>query len=374
MTITTHRKNLLPALKFCASIVPPKSTIPVLAMLRFAASSGKIDIESSNLEHHLWHSADAETGPDGKLDVLVPARELLALIQSLPDAALEISHKPPYMIIRCGKNKYRLPTDDPANFPKPPEKDDAIAKIGLTQADMETLAGALHAAGNDDLRSTMKAANIHENAGRLAAICTDGHRLAFFPTDVQAPEGLTALAPPETIRMAMAMNAPTITMTLYESSVHFATEKCSLNSQLIAGQYPNWKRVTPKLEAYPIKARIERQALLDSLNRNQLFAERGPQEDFSATQITLAGSTITIETSSDSRGAGKEELAASVEPDAGEPFTILFSAHYLRDGVFAMPGDEITLHLITPNDAAFITSAAAPQAFTLVLPRRIELI
>ncbi len=369
--ITTHRTSLLPALKYCASIVPAKSTIPVLSMIRFAASENGIDIESSNLEMHLWHTAETEDGVGPKIDVLVSAREILALVQSLPaDVALTISHEAPYLLIRAGKNKYRLPADDPAHFPEPtPAGSDATASIDLTLADLETFAAALHACSTDDLRSTLKAAWLHSNNGKLDIVCTDGHRLAFFPGDAVVPDDFPgALVPPAAIRMAMAMESQTIKATLYESCIHFAGANCSLRSQLVAGQYPNWRRVVPDIAEYIIAVVVPRQPLLDSLSRNQLFAERLQGGDISVSYLTFDAETLRVETASDSRGGGADIIPASAT-NTGEPFRIGLSAHYLRDAINALPGDEIIFNLKSPDKPAIITSHGAPGAFTLVMPR-----
>src|SRR4030067_94840 len=119
MKFKTDRANLHQATSKLLSIVPPKSTLPILSNILFELEKDKLALKVTDLDVSMTATLDVVAQKAGS--VAVPAKIFSEIVRELPDFELEVSSFDGRMEIKCGSGVYKMsgfPADD---FPKLPD-------------------------------------------------------------------------------------------------------------------------------------------------------------------------------------------------------------------------------------------------------------
>ncbi len=91
--------------------------------------------------------------------------------------------------ITSDNGKYKVMGENPDNFPKEPEANDATDFTMTSTALVTAINKALFAVSNDDLRPAMTGVFFELAKKSISFVATDAHRLVKYSrTDVQCPE------------------------------------------------------------------------------------------------------------------------------------------------------------------------------------------
>ena len=85
-------------------------------------------------------------------------------------------------------------------------------------------------------------------------------------------------------------------------------------------------------------------------------------------RLRFAEGELTISAQSQDVGETRETMPAGY---TGEPIEIGFNAEFLREGLEAVPGDEVTLNLINPLRPGLITLPDDDSFWYLIMPIRL---
>src|SRR6266566_4025119 len=325
MEFSVFRSDLLKELELVQGAIERKASVPVLSNVLIDAQKGKLALSATNLAIGLRSYAVAAVKTSGS--VTVPARRLLEILRSLPEAdicfkALE-NH---WVQVTCGRSSFKLTGIAGDTFPKFPE----IPKTNATLPS-EMLAAMLRrtafAVSNDEGRFTLNAVLFVANGNRIRMVATDGFRLALVEKEVEglnAAEELRVLIPKEAAHqlgtlLTLRKQDERTGIAKDEQHLFFTQDERLLVSRALAGQFPNYESILPQNDR---ALEADRLALLRAIERVALEAAPG--------EITLKGS-------SQDCGEGSDTIAAEF---AGEALRVGFNPRYLAEFLSAVSGAE----------------------------------
>jgi DNA polymerase-3 subunit beta len=197
-------------------------------------------------------------------------------------------------------------------------------------------------------------------------VATDSYRLA-----VRDVAGVSVLAEEQKVLVpAKALNelvrilpsTGDITLRLGERVATFEAGDARVSTQLIEGEFPNYRQLIPA--AYPNRVTVAREALLDGIRRVKLLAR-----DATPIRLGLAKETLDLTAVAQDVGNAAETLDAQYD---GDEMTVAFNPDYLAAGVDAVLGDEVQLETLDALKPAVLRGPGDDAFLYLLMPVRVS--
>jgi DNA polymerase-3 subunit beta len=374
VTVTLERGALAQAMQAVGRVIERRNTIPILANVLLRAEPGGLTIIGTDLDIRAETRVAAEVSAPGA--ITVPAGLLGDIAKKLPDGAQVAlawdAGAADHVALKAGRSRFRLQALPEADYPD-------FDASGLTHAfDMPAavLSRALgrveFAISTEETRYYLNGVHLHLMAGadgaKLAAVATDGHRLARVLLPL--PAGLAEDMPPIIVPRKTALEIARLVdkaegevrVELGASKIAVGRGATRLVSKLIDGVFPDYLRVIP---AGNDKAgRIDREAFAGALERVTTVAgERGR-----AVKFAFAPGRCALEVTNPDAGAAVEEVDAEF---AAAPIEIGFNGRYLADILAGCEGRTVTLELGDPGGPAIVRDDAAADVTLVLMPMRV---
>lgn len=235
---------------------------PMLGMVRLELSGGQLQLLATDLDTHVIVTLDAE---GEAAPFLLDGQRLLAIAAQVKDRG-DIVIEPAGdardgVLVKAGRSRFTLDALSAEGFhwlaaPKEP------AVFEVEAAAFLRLMTALEPAIWTDLRSRQYLGGIHLERGSVAdpravdqliAVATDGHKFYARSITVEnMPQGWDPITVPRSTcgRMVRVCgDAKTLTIAISPEKIAVTAGRTTYLSKLIAGQFPDWRRVVPNRPA-----------------------------------------------------------------------------------------------------------------------------
>ncbi len=277
MEFCAYRSDLLKELELLQGAVERKSTVPILAHALLEFEGLSLKLSATDLELGARSSCPAKVKTPGA--AAVPARRLLEIVRSLPDAEIRFKFLENHWAqVSCERASFKLVGMAKESFPALP----AVPKLE-TKLPGDVLAGLIERTGfaisSEESRFTLNGALLLIKPDRVAMVATDGHRLAQAERrlDGAAVNPDTRLLIPKKALgqlselLAKAPAEVTVGIAASEQHLFFLVGERLLISRMMNGQFPNYEAVLPRdnnkvleLDKDQVSAAVRRVSLLAS--------------------------------------------------------------------------------------------------------------
>jgi DNA polymerase III subunit beta len=363
LKLTCGRGEFVAKLGLVSRAVSTRSSVQILAGVLLRAEDGELELAATDMELSLRTSLEAQVERPGT--VVVPGRLLVDLARLLPEAELQIEHRPEEGAVRvtCGSADYRLHTYSAEDFPRLPEVDD-VPSFGVdAEALLETVAQVSRSASRDESRPVLTGILARFEQGKLVMAATDSYRLAVKETDLTGSTNeLEAIIPARALTelARIAGDADEVELGVHENQVAFRTADAVLTTRRIDGQFPNVKQLLP--EQFEHVVTLPRSELSGVLKRVSVMAQRN-----SPLRLRFSDGELEVSARTQDVGEARESLPA---PFSGDALEIGFNPEFLRDGVDSVQSDEVRLKLISPLRPGLIQGEGDDYSY-LIMPIRL---
>ena len=274
MKLTAQADALAAATKAAVGAVDAKTAkrIPVLGALLIDARENACKFVGTDLDVMIAGDCDAVTAKTGRAAVSAEALTKL-LVGIAPDAEVAIETVAGGMQVKAGRSRYQLPALPAEDFPAAPVTT-STTEIVLTHDEVRHLFGStVFCVNTEDARSYLKGTYFHLDGKHLCAAATNGHRLALastaiIPAPVALPangEGTGIIIPSKTVALINKLKATEIKLRTDNKVVEIRAHNLLISSKLIAGTFPDYRRIIPAQSSNT--AKLEREALFAALKR-----------------------------------------------------------------------------------------------------------
>lgn len=369
MKFSAPSNDLQKVLGNVASVIPAKSTLPILENFLFEVSKSSLTITATDLDTSISTTIKVNNSSDGK--IAVPARRFSETIRSLPNTEIEFiaDTQTNKIITKTVNGEYKLTGESSESFPTLPTFE------GKSKLEMEgdllrrLINKASFAVSTDELRPAMMGILFQITKKEIKSVATDGHRLVrFINSAFSSSVERDIVVPAKALNIvAKSSTEKEHSLVFDENHVMFTFDNTTIIARMIGEKYPNYESVIPVENEKSLV--VDKQQLLASVRRTALYASTtNHQVRFSLKKGSLTVSAEDIDFGSEARETITCEYSS-------EPLEIGFNSTYIIDVLSHIDTDEAIFHFSTPTRAAIVqpvTQRDGENLLMLVMPVRLN--
>jgi DNA polymerase-3 subunit beta len=375
MKVSCLQENLSKGLAIASRAVATRSTLPVLSNILMATDEGRLKLSATNLEIGINCWIGAKVEEDGA--ITVPARLLTDFVNSLPPERIDMQlvTRTQTLSLKCANYEANIKGIDAQEFPlivalsedtgislEPPILREMINQVSF-------------AAAVDESRPVLTGVLAEFSGTRLTMAAADGFRLSVRYTELggPVPEPASVIIPARALQEVARISADEenpIRMIIApnRSQVFFRMTNIDLVSQLVEGNFPDYKQIVPK--SYITRTIVDTAEFLKAVKIASFFA----RDAANIIRLRIApgeaglGGQMTVMATSVELGDNLTELDAAVE---GEPIEIAFNAKYLNEVLSVITKPQVALETSAPSSPGVIRPVGDETFVHVVMPMHI---
>ncbi len=345
MKVICDRGVLVEALNLVGAVVVGRTPKPVLTCVRLTAADGVMTLAGTDLEVALHMRVDqVEVQDEGQ--VLVPADKLAGIVRESVDPTVTIEADAEAAHIRGADSRFTIFGYSADDFPTiAPFSGEVGFEINAGQLS-DLIAQTLFATARETSRYAINGVLMERDGKKLSLVATDGRRLAMAKGSCAASkgEGVSCIVPTKALNLLQKLlDDPdqAVRVRVEGNQAFFATERATLTTSLVEGNFPPYKDVIPK--EHDRKATFDVAALASGVRRAALLTNeesKGVRFNFGPKKLVLASRAPEM---------GESEVSVPVEAFQGEAMEIGFNPHFISDVLKIVDAEQITIELKAPN-------------------------
>ncbi|MGZ4437434.1 MAG: DNA polymerase III subunit beta [Kineosporiaceae bacterium] len=378
MKFTVERDVLADAVAWAARSLPVRPSVPVLAGLLIETSDDGLVLSTFDYETSARATLPATVSEEGK--ALVSGRLLADICRSLPARPVEVTVDGSKASLTCGKARFSLQTMPVEEYPTLPDMPQATGRV-RSDVFATAVSQAVTAAGRDDMLPVLTGVRIEIEGDGISLLATDRFRLSLRElswdpgsTDLSAAALVPAKVLADTAKSLTSGAEVSIALSASgtgEGIIGFEGASGGgirrTTTRLLDGEFPKVRTLFPS-EMLTV-ARIDRAALIDSVKRVSLVAERN-----TAVQLQFSDGMLKLDAGSGEEALATEEIEAVIK---GDDITTGFNPQFLLEGLTAIDEPVVELAFTQASKPAVITGVDSMDGDSqtdfryLLMPRRL---
>lgn len=349
MKINCRRESLTGALAAACKVIQPRPSTPVLSGCLIYTDENGLVIQSTDLEVSLTLWIPALVEEEGC--VVVPARYLYDLLRRIPNEELSLSWNEESRVLEViyGSSLSRLHTWAAEDFP-PLQARAEGQELNFPAARWKRCVGkTLFVVSQQEAAFNYSGVYFRFFDEEIHVAATDSYRLALLRIPNESPvKGASVLIPGRSLGESarLAGEGENLIVSWDDQAISFSGANFLLTTRLIDSGFPDYERVIPSDPL--LKVQVERERLLDTLERASLFVS--PREHYAVACLRIEGDTLTVTAQAAEVGSLKEDLP--LEEGAGGSCEASFNASYLLSPLQVMEQEKVSLSLNGPSGPA----------------------
>ncbi len=350
MEIRGKREALAESFGMAQAIATTRSTRPVLQNLLITATKDGVVVSATDMEIGLkWHisSEDCEVLKEGS--VLLPAARMAQIARSLESEEISISEGETLCVVKGGRSKFDVVTENVEDFPAIPDPP-AAAALEIDAAKFaEMTHKTIFASAKESTRYALNGVHLEVKDGVLEMVATDGRRMALIKEKVGKQAKMPAAIVPQKalgqVEKLKTAAEEKLSISISERQIFFKAAKGLVVSRLIEGHFPPYGDVIPKDNNK--KAVLSRAGLLSAMRQAALMTS----EESKSVLMSFDDGELTI------TGRAPDEGTSEVKADVkyeGDKIDIRFNPQFIIDCLTVTDSEDMTIEMKEPSTPALI--------------------
>ena len=371
MKVTVSQSQLAQSLSMVSRAVSTRSTLPVLGNVLVTTDAGRLRLSATNLELGMSVWIGAQIDEQGS--ITVPARTFTDLISTLPNEkiTLSLNDRTFTLNVLCGTNSTDIKGIDAQEFPPMPVPD-LEEGIALNVSDLKDMIHQVaFAASTDEARPVLQGVSLSVVEQEITLAATDGFWISVRKAQLTTPtnRSIAAVIPARALNELARIAADgeqSVIMSIPKGrgQVLFHLRDAELVSQLIEGNFPDYKAILPK--SFRTKAVISTSGLLKACRQAEIIARDGNN----VIRLNLKPGTDNmgeLEISAQSEETGKTEvnMEANIE---GEALLIAFNVRFLREVLEVIKTQSVAIEMIANNAPGLVRPVGEDNFQHVIMP------
>jgi DNA polymerase-3 subunit beta len=372
MKASVLQQHLAHGLSIVSRAVSPRSTLPVLSNILVATDEGRLRLSATNLELGITCWIGAKIEEEGS--TTVPARTFADYVNTLPNDQVSLSLNPrtQTLNIHCGAANTDIKGIDSQEFPPMPvpNRDNGVQ---INVADLkEMIQQVAFAASTDEARPVLMGVCVTIEDNKITMAAADGFRLSVRTAELSKSinQPMTAIIPAralnELARIAID-GEQTVTMVIPpgRGQVIFSLKDTELVSQLIEGNFPDYKQIIPR--SLKTRTVLSTSAFVKACKQAEIFAREGTNVARLSINAGAENQPGVVEITAQSEETGKSEtiIDASIE---GPSLLIAFNVRYLREVLEVIKTPNVSLETTQANSPGLIQPIGETGFLHVIMP------
>ena len=382
MRLKIAKESLLNVLSLVGGAVERRHTLNILSNVKIQANAQELRITGSDSEVELVAMTTLAEGACVQAgETTVPARKLMDICKSLPNAALidlQITEDQ-RCILKTGNSRFVLGTLPAEDYPLLTTDNSQGTKIQVTERELKRLfEKTAFAMAVQDVRFYLTGTLLEIDETKLRAVTTDGHRLALCETCASstAMQAVQAIVPRKAVgelQRLLSVEDNQLTLSIGRELLNVTISTPSrdkeqgditvrFTTKLIDGKFPDYRRVIPRggdknvMIAHDVfKQSLQRVAILSNEKLRGVFLH------FNADSLQLRANNP-------EQDEAIEDLAIQYQ---NTPMEMSFNAQYLLEVLNVLDSDDVSMTMTEANQSVLVQDPSQQDQTYVVMPMRV---
>ena len=369
MKFSIERDSIVKPLQHIVGVVERRQTLPVLSNVLLVCKNNQLHLTTTDTEIEMVAQTSIDSMEDGR--TTVPARKFYDICRALPEQAhieFVLDNEKQRANIRSGKSRFNLSTLPADDFPNL-EDINAEFKFTIQQNHLKNLIDKTQfAMAQQDVRFYLNGLLLEVNEGRVCAVATDGHRLAYSESDQEVhPEKVLQVILPRKgvteLAKVLEDDQEPITIEISSNHLRIVHPQITFTSKLIDGKFPDYKRVIPPETGHEVIA--DRMLLKQALSRASILSN----EKYRGIRLAIKTGILQAQAHNPEMEEAEEEIEVEY---TGEEIVVGFNVTYLIDAINAVPTEKTRLIFNDSNSSCLVLAAGEnSDCKYVVMPMRL---
>jgi DNA polymerase-3 subunit beta len=371
MKVSVSQQQLAQGLGIVSRAVSPRSTLPVLANVLLATDEGRLRLAATNLELGISCWIGAQIQEEGS--ITVPARLLADLVSTLPNETVQLSVNLSTctLAVHCNTSDSEIKGIDAQEFPPMPATD-VSEGVQIKVSDFkEMIQQVTFAASSDEARPVLQGVQVTFSGNDLAMAATDGFRISVRKIAVEEPtrKPLNLIVPARALNelARIAVDGDTMLRMIIPAGrgqVVFRLDSAELVSQLIDGNFPDYKVLLPR--SFKSHTIISTAALLKACRQAEIIARNGNN----VVRLNLQPNTdrpgqVEISAQSEETGSNETKIDATID---GPGMVLAFNVRFLREVLEVIKTPNLALETNDHKSPARVQPVGDENFLHVIMP------
>lgn len=366
MNFICEKTLLLKEIAISQEIISSRNVMSILSNVLLEADNNTLTIKATDLKVGFEAKIPVSVISPGSTTIFCD--KFLSILRSLPEGEVEFKQNEEKLVIIPSNKKidFQLKSIPSDKFPELQKiSDDSY--FDIPQKDfIEMITHTAFAVSDDETRYFMNGVFFENEGGILNMVATDGRRLSFIKKELgpQIPEFNPVIIPPKILNLIKKLSSGEgmLSLAISDKSVFINFDNQKLISNLIEGQFPNYKRVIPEKQEFSIL--VDKNLFMDALKRVSLLVEQKSRRIY----LNVSPSVIILSSEESEIGVAKEEISCDYD---GPEFSIALNYLYMEEPLKVMHGNLI-IKFTEPNKAVTLFSDPEKDFFHIVMPMQVD--
>jgi DNA polymerase-3 subunit beta len=329
MKLTCDREKLAHAFQMAASVVPTRSTKPILETAKLEVTEQSATVMATDLEIGLRTEVPGfEVQAPG--DIVLDIRRFGAILRESSDEKIHLESDGNRTMVRTAQSEWQLPSQNPHEFPTvSPFSEDRFHRMPA-RFFREMVRRTIFATDTESSRYALGGVLIELDAKSIIGVATDGRRLAKQEGPAEAvadhqtvDNTVIPTRAMQLIERAATDNDEQVELAVTENQALVRSRRTTIYTRLVEGRYPKWRDVFPRqsetvrleMAVGPFHSAVRQAAIVTSDER------RGVDFTFGEGKLVLAGHGAEM-------GESHVEMPVAYE---GEPIQVKLDPRFVSD-------------------------------------------
>ena len=378
MKIVFDKADLLNKLLPAMGTVSTKNTISAIEGVLIDAEEGRVRLSTYDMNKGVRSFlSDATVEESGSY--IINASRLLQYVKVMPATGIVLEVDSGLNAkLYSGKSSFSLFAFKGSEFPSLPELRSEKGFSINSGVLKKMIAKVIHSIAVQENRPMLCGAYFNIKGNRMEVVSCDSYTLSkcsvicdIASVGELATDQYSFIIPGHALNELIRMLPDDESILVYLSRKHaiFKMDSMTFFTRMIDSEYIDYERIIPRDQT--IRVRINRQRLLEGLERAGIVAEEKIQGGRSHVKVVVSGDMLSL-TSSSVNGKVYDEMKCEHE---GEDIEIGFNCRYLINSVRAADSEEVYVTLKSPKQSITIEPVEKKEEsdfFYMVLPVRMN--
>ncbi len=246
MEIIIEKEKLLESLEKIARILPSKPVIATTGGILIEGKKDGITLTATDLQ--LTLKIFLECNIKDKGTVLIPGKNFISLIKKIPEDQVKITTKESAAVIDNKAFQYKFLLMNVEEYPKLPVEKEAGSEDFVISSTilLDMIKKTDYCINPEEPRMYFRGVLIEKKNSSLNMVATDTRRLALVKKEVQGENKVKIILPLRLIEVfPLVFREAEVAMTISKNQITLKSERITLISQLLEGEFPDYEKVIP---------------------------------------------------------------------------------------------------------------------------------
>lgn len=370
MEFVVRKEDLFNGIRIVERATSVKGVQPVLAnILIESINNSTLKFTATDLDLTVVAKIDAQVKEEGK--ITLPAKKLSDIVSKVSEGLIEFKtdDETNKMNIKCKNAKFEILSIPAEEFPQINEEQENLNSVEIDIKPFnKAVKQASFAAASYETNNILSGVVCKIENSVLEMASTDGNRLARVREKIEKNAEIEQLVIPsktlqEFSKMSSFIEEDTVKISFEKSKLYLKTEKITLISRLMEGNYPKYNQLIPTES--PKEAIVSVPQLISSLERVAIMVN----EKTSNVKFMFTEDNLTLSADTPDSGASEDSFEIDYK---GEDLLIAFNYKYVLDSLRNLETSEVKIGLNSALSATVLRPNNEEDYICLIMPLHIQ--